>query len=220
MRTIDWPAWKGISLLVGALAVASLIGFYPGYFSQFPRFARSGWEVHFHLATIIAWLALLVAQAWLATRGRYELHRRLGRWSYVVVPLIIVGFVLVTGFGQRRHREPALLGAAFFDGSLFLLFYVLAIVKRKNAALHSRYMMLTAIAFINPALGRAIAPQVSVPFEFLLIVTLLVVSRLKRRPWQPFLAGVIAYPSLMAVVIYCSFVEPAIMDRLWTAIWG
>jgi len=192
---------RGIVALVGALSIASAIGFYPGYFSQFPRFARSGWQVHFHLVTILAWLTLLVAQTWLAATGRIERHRALGRWSYALVPLIALGFVLVTHFGQHRHREPALIGAAFFDGSLFLLFYVLAIVNRRNTAHHSRYMLLTAVALINAPLGRATAPQISVALEFLIIVGLLVAARIQRKPWRPFLVGVIAYVGLLAVIL-------------------
>ena len=162
MRTVDSLARRWVPALVGALAVTALVGFFPGYLRQFPRFARSGWEVHFHLATIVAWLVTLVAQARLVARGRLEMHRRVGAATYALVPLIVIGFVLVTGFGQRRHRDPALLGATLFDGTLFLLFYVLAIATRRDAALHGRYMMLTAVAFINPTLGRAIAPQVTV----------------------------------------------------------
>lgn len=192
---------RGIVALVGALLIASAIGFYPGYFSQFPRFAGSGWQVHFHLVTILAWLTLLVAQTWSAATGRIERHRALGRWSYALVPLIALGFVLVTSFGQHRHREPALVGAAFFDGSLFLLFYVLAIANRRNTAQHSRYMLLTAVALINAPLGRATAPEISVPLEFLIIVALLVAARVQRRPWRPFLVGVIAYVGLLAIIM-------------------
>lgn len=190
--------------MVGALLLASAVGFYPSYISQFPRFVSSGWPVHFHLATVLAWLSLLSAQAWLAAKGRIEQHRALGRWSYVVVPLIVLGFVLVTRFGQQRHQNPALIGAAIFDGSLFLLFYVLAIANRRNTAYHSRYMLLTAIAFINPPLGRAIAPEVSVPLEFLVILTLLIAAHRRRQPWRPFLVGAIAYVVLIAVVLAVS----------------
>jgi uncharacterized membrane protein YozB (DUF420 family) len=217
MPAIDWPAWRSVSAFVGALAVVSLVGFYPGYFRQI---SVAAWQVHFHLATLVAWLALLLTQTWLATQGQLERHRRLGRAGYVLVPLIVLGFVLVIDFGQRRHRQPALLGAAFFDGALFLLFYALAILKRKNASLHSRYMLLTAVALVDPGLGRAIAPQFSVPFELVFILALLVVSLVKRRPWQPFLVGAIAFPLLMAIVVYASVVRPEITDRLWTALWG
>lgn len=189
-----------IVALVAGLLVTSAIGFFPGYLREFPVFASSGWQVHFHVATLLAWLGLLVAQAWLAASGRIEQHRIAGRLSYLLVPLIIVGFVLVSRFGQQRQPNPALIGAALFDGALFVLFYVLAIANRRHPEIHSRYMLLTAVALINAPLGRAVAPELSVPFELLVMLTMLVVSRLRARPWKPFLVGVIAYVALLGAI--------------------
>ena len=163
--------------LVGVLCAVAFIGFFPAYFSQFPHFANSGWEVHFHLATIIAWLGMLVTQGWLAATGRIDLHRRIGRLSYGLVPLLVVGWVLVTRFGQLRNPNPPLIGATILDGAVFLTFYVLAIRRRKTPALHGRYMLLTAVAFIDPALGRAIDPRVALPVEIATIVAILVLGR-------------------------------------------
>jgi hypothetical protein len=190
-----------IVVLVAALLVTSGIGFFSTYFSRAPDFAGSGWQVHFHLATILAWLAILVAQAWLGAMGRLASHRAVGQGSYLLVPLIVVGFVLVALFGQERAPNPALIGAAFFDGTLFTLFYVLAIVKRREPAIHSRYMLLTAVALINAPLGRAIAPQVSVPFELLVIIALLIVARKRGEPWRPFLVGAVSYVVLLGVIM-------------------
>jgi hypothetical protein len=145
------------------------------------RSRNSGWQVHFHLATIVAWLGALVVQGALAARGRLDLHRRIGRWSYALVRLVVAGFVLVTDFGQRRHREPALLGATILDGSLFVAFYVLAIVRRRNPILHRRYMLLTAVAFVDPALGRAVDPRVALPSALALIVVIVMKTRAPRR---------------------------------------
>lgn len=177
MRTFESLGRRWIPAFVGVLVFVSLIGFWPGYFSHFPGFASSGWPVHFHLATIVAWLGMLVAQGALAARGRLELHRRIGRLSYALVPLVIAGFVLVTDFGQRRHPEPALIGATILDGSLFVVFYVLAIVHRKKAILHGRYMLLTAVAFVDPALGRATDPRVALPVMLALIIVIIVKTR-------------------------------------------
>lgn len=181
MRTVDALGRRWIPGLVGALVVVATIGFWPSYFSHFPRFANSGWQVHLHLATIVAWLGALVVQGALAARGRLDLHRRIGRWSYALVPLVVAGFVLVTDFGQRRHHEPALIAATILDGSLFLAFYVLAILRRRNAVLHGRYMLLTAVAFIDPALGRAVDPRVALPVELALIIVIFVRTRAARR---------------------------------------
>jgi hypothetical protein len=62
-------------------------------------------------------------------------------------------------------------------------------------------MLLTAVALINAPLGRATAPEISVPLEFLIIVALLVAARIQRKPWRPFLVGVIAYVGLLAVIM-------------------
>lgn len=181
MRTVSALGGRWIPGFVGVLFVVAAIGFWPGYFSHFPRFANSGWQVHFHLATIVAWLGALVVQGALAARGRLDLHRRIGRWSYALVPLVVAGFVLVTDFGQRRHREPALVAATILDGSLFVAFYVLAIVRRRNAILHGRYMLLTAASFIDPALGRAVDPRVALPFELALIIVIVMTTRPPRK---------------------------------------
>ena len=86
--------YRGILLLVIALVPLSYFGFRASYWTHFPRFFGVGWEVHFHLLTIACWLAMLVAQAWLAVKGRIAQHKRIGRLSYVLVPLIVIGFVL------------------------------------------------------------------------------------------------------------------------------
>jgi hypothetical protein len=71
-----------------------------------PSFEGTAWQVHVHVVTITFWLAMLAAQGWLAQKGKMEAHHRLGRLSYLLVPVIVAGFVLVTDYGQRRHKEP------------------------------------------------------------------------------------------------------------------
>ncbi|MBL7963641.1 MAG: hypothetical protein JNM31_07325 [Flavobacteriales bacterium] len=212
--------YRGIALLVIVLVPLSYFGFRTSYWQHFPRFPGVGWEVHFHLLTIAAWLAMLVSQAWLAVKGRIAQHKRIGRFAYLLVPLIIIGFGLVTNYGQLRHKEPALLGASFFDGGAFLVFYALAIAYRRNTAYHSRYMMLTAVPFINPTLGRAIAPEVSTTVELALIIALLVAARIRRTTWQPYAVALLTLMALTLVIVYISMIEPGIIEGLWEAIWG
>lgn len=91
--------YRGIALLVIVLVPLSYFGFRTSYWQHFPRFSGVGWEVHFHLLTITAWLTILVSQAWLAVKGRIAQHKRIGRLSYLLVPFIVIGFVLVTNYG-------------------------------------------------------------------------------------------------------------------------
>lgn len=110
---------------------------------------------------------------WLGRASRYAAHRRIGRLTYLLVPLVILNFVLVTDCGQRCQKQPHLVGAAFFDGSLLLACYLLAMISRRNRSYHSRYMMLTAVALMNAPLGRAVSPQFSVTLQVVLILGLL-----------------------------------------------
>jgi hypothetical protein len=210
------------ALVVAAAAVAAFgaIGFYASYFRHFPAFAGIGWQVHFHLLTVVAWLGMLVAQGWLAATKRLALHRKLGRLSFVLVPLIFVGFGLITSYGQLRHKDPALLGAAFLDASLFASLYALAIVHRRNPALHSRYMMLTPVSFLNPTLGRAVSPALSVPVELIVFVGLFVSARRNGTPSRPYLVAGLSYVGLTLLVLYVSLVQPRLIEGVWTVLWG
>jgi hypothetical protein len=206
--------------LVITLLCFSFLGFKKTYFNLFPSFTGTSWVVHFHVASILSWLALLFTQAFLAKSGRLELHHNIGKLSYILVPVIVAGFILVTDYGQLKHKEPGLVAATFFDGSLFLLFYLLAILNRKNVNDHAAYMILSAVPFINPGLGRFISPAVSLPVEFILILTLLLVSYFQKKTYRPYLVALGSFIGFLLVVVYVSLINPTIMELIWTSIWG
>lgn len=212
-------SYRGLIALVIMIAVLSYFGFKASYWNV-PQFMGTGWQVHFHVGTLVIWLGVLIAQGRLAYKGRISEHKRIGRLAYVLVPIIVLGFVLVTDFGQRRHKEPALIGATIFDAGLFLLFYTMAILKRKKTEQHARYMMLTPVAFMNPTLGRAISPEVSLPVQLVLLLVLFIVAKVRKRPWQPFAVALVGYVLLLLVIVWISFVQPGIMNWIWEAIWG
>jgi hypothetical protein len=195
--------FRTIALLVAGLVVFSFLGFHKTYFHLFPHFRGTAGVVHYHVLTVLCWFAMLVGQAALAARGRLDLHRKIGKASYVLFPLILLGFVLMADYGQTRHKEPALLGATMFDASLF-----------------ARFMVLTALPFINPGLGRFIGPEVSVTVEFLLLVIFLLVAVFKKQVYKPYLAGLVGFVVAMSLVMYVSEINPAIMEGLWDMIWG
>lgn len=205
---------------VAAIVVFSILGFRETYFGLAPGFAGVSYLVHFHVLTVAAWFALLAAQALLARSGRLEVHRRLGRLSYLWVPLVMAGFVMATHQGQLKHKSPDLLGAALFDGGLFLLFYLLAMANRKHTPSHAQYMILTAMPFINPGLGRFLSPAVSVPVEFLAILALFLTAYFRKKPFRPYLVGLGAFIVGMAAIMSVSMGQPWILEGLWTFFWG
>jgi len=212
--------YQTIFWLIISLLILSFLGFNKTYFVFFPQFEDTNWVVHFHVLTILCWFGMMVAQAWLAKNGRIEQHRKIGRLSYLLAPLILIGFVLITNHGQLKNKDAGLLGATIFDGGLFVIFYVLAIINRKNTAYHARYMILTALPFINPGLGRFISPAVSLPVELVLILVLLLSAYFQKKPYKPYLVGLGSFFLLLGFIIYISLINPILIENMWNAIWG
>lgn len=197
------------------LAVAA---FFPMYFGRFPSFEWVSASAHFHVATMVGWLALTIAQPVLILRGHRRAHRRLGRLTYLYLPFVAAGFWLMMLDGQLRVKNPDLILATAFDGSMFFLMVGLGIAHRKQRAHHSRYMMLSLVPFINPTLGRLIAPQVSLPIELALLVALLVQAHRKRELTRPFAVALIALLSLLVVLVVVMLALPTAAEWLWQRI--
>lgn len=183
-----------------ALVVLAFAGFFPTYFGHFPRFAGTPAAIHFHAATLVLWLGLVLVQIVLVRRGRTDLHRRVGSLAYVLIPLMCVGFVLAI---QHRHTKVPIV-AAFFDAGLFLAYVGLGLLHRRRPEHHRRFMILALVPFINPALGRLVLPigilppMVTIPVQLVIIVTLLVRARRRKTLARPYAIGLAVYLSALA----------------------
>lgn len=150
-------SWMFVALLLPLAGLA----FWRSYFSSFTS-ASSAFHVHGLTATL--WVVLLAAQAWTIHNVSHALHRRLGKLSFFLFPVFMVGGVMILqsmaqGFASNRDPFIALHGARLgtFDviaGAGFAIFYLLALLCRRNVELHSRYMLATALFLINPIIGR------------------------------------------------------------------
>ncbi len=216
---MEKPHRKVAFLFVGIL-ITSFLGFYKTYFGLFPEFVGTSIVVHFHVVTILLWFGLLIVQPILIWKQKMALHRKLGRFSYLLALLIVLGFGLVMNHGQLKHKDTGLFGATIFDGLLFISFYGLAIFYKKNPAYHSRFMILSALPFINPGLGRFIGPEFSLPIELLLILTLLVLEYFNQKKYKPYWIGLGAFFGALAFIVYISMLNPAVIEWIWQMIWG
>ena len=140
------------------LAMAVIIaGFVPSFFTKLPT--TDAWH-HLHGMTATAWLTLLVVQPLLYSRGNMKLHRRLGKISFLLVPMLTVGGIkMIQLMIQGREHYPPLeaFRLSFIDVvSLlsFISFFVLAIRHVRNTALHARYLAATAVLLVSPGLTR------------------------------------------------------------------
>jgi hypothetical protein len=177
------------------LAMAVIIaGFVPSFFTKLPN--TDAWH-HLHGMTATAWLTLLVVQPLLYSRGNMKLHRRLGKISFLLVPMLTVGGIkMIQLMIQGREHYPPLeaFRLSFIDTVsllFFIAFFVLAIKHVRRTGLHARYLAATVILLVPPGLARLLfntVPAINnftvnlhVCFGILELATLLLLLDDKRR---------------------------------------
>lgn len=208
------------STLVIAMLVLALLGFFPSYFGRFPGFSGVSGAIHFHVVTLLAWLSVYLVQALLIRRGHADVHRRLGPIAAALLPMVAAGIVLAMNDGQRRNKNPDLILATLFDALLFFIFVGLGLWHRRQASLHRGFMLLSLLPFLNPALGRLVSPQVSLPVELLSMIALLVRARLRREPLRPYVVGLILFFTALGALIAVMIGRPDLPERLWHGLYG
>lgn len=140
------------------LLVLSFLGFWPSYFS--PSASRATFPQHFHAVAMLIWVLMLIVQPWLIRARRRDIHRLVGRFSFVLAPVVVVSafYVVLDNLAKLPQPYPPI-GLSFFwlglaSAVYFASFYGLAIINRRDMQLHARYMVSTALVFIVPGLGR------------------------------------------------------------------
>jgi len=150
-------------------------GFYTTYFTRI--FEPNPPIIHFHFVLMAIWLAMLIAQPFLIKYKKLAWHRLIGKISYVLVPvLLFTGFLLMRNEyfrniarlekevtdGLQAYSQPEILKLASSSPIAliyivwFLLFYVWAIINRRNSNKHARYMVATALTLTGPTVDRII----------------------------------------------------------------
>lgn len=187
-------------------------GFYWNYFSKFPEFDNINFYIHVHAFIASSWLFLLIVQPFLIRSRKYDLHRKLGKISYFIFPLLILSFVppMINMYNNGDFNR---LLFPLMDISLLLVFYTLAIRNRKNIAYHMRYMIAIPLVFLSPTLGRILGRILSDPFIDsghilygsinLVLLVLIFWDRANNRKYQPYLvalSGFIIYETLYHII--------------------
>lgn len=208
--------YKNSYYLFIAVLLMAFVGFYKSYFGKFPSFEGISPAMHFHGIMVLCWLSMLIAQPMLIVNKKIELHRQVGRASYIVMPLVILSMVILIRLGFMRNIAPPsrgidlrLIGIA--DMFFFIPCYLLAIYYRKQVKYHSRWMVLSVLPFINPALGRLNLP--GPVLAIVIMVGLLIYERFHNRVYRPYLISLPAY-----LGIYYLFIN-VIHQEDWKAFW-
>lgn len=138
-------------------AVVTVFAFMPSYFQ---RLEKTDAQHHLHGMAALLWLLMMICQPLLYRNGLMTWHRRVGKFSFVLVPVFVLsGLNMVYSMLIATDRYPPqipyqLAFIDFFTLILFLGFYVLAIYYRRSVQLHARYMVCTVLGILIPAFTR------------------------------------------------------------------
>lgn len=164
-----------------ALFIITNLGFYKTYLIHFPTFEGFPVVYHIHGMLAMAWILMLTAQAYLIRVQKYNLHKSVGKLSYIVFPLFLASLFFVakeTYLRNIKTQSQADVLANMTNGGTIDIFFlglafVLAMVYRKNTGFHIRFMASTGLAILGPGLGRFLFAFLELPIPVGLIVMLL-----------------------------------------------
>jgi len=156
-----------------ALLLLAIAGFWPSYFSKLGRSEATSHYTHLHAITMMLWVAMLISQAFLIRYKKFALHKSIGKFSYLLLPVLTVSLVLLAHSQITLHDEYGVsysrLYILFLQLSLlavFLISYILAIIYKHSAAHHARFMICTALTLIDPAVARLPLNLPEIPFNY------------------------------------------------------
>lgn len=137
-----------------------ITGFWVTYITRI--FEQPNYRMHLHGAALTLWCLMLISQAYLIRTKHNALHRRVGKFSYLLVPLMFFTTLDLLhyklGNVQQMQTMDYFFVALVINALIaFLIFYGLAIFHRKKSGLHARYMVSTVFPFVTPATDRIIA---------------------------------------------------------------
>lgn len=150
-------------LLIAAVAIISVLGFWDIYFGtgEGPKPHH-----HLHVATVFAWVALLLFQLTRIGEGNFRTHRNVGLAVLIAAPLLVATTAMLSVHSARRGLESGegdFLIVQNVMGTLELgLLILLAFVFKKRRKLHGSLLLSTTILFMGIALFFALisfAPQ-------------------------------------------------------------
>jgi len=141
------------------LLLISVIAFWPTYYAII---FNSEFYIYLHAFFAVLWFGMLIIQPYLIKSRRIDLHRLIGKLSYVIAPMVVVSIILLA------HNRINLASEAFHSFQAYILYlqislavvfaitFGLAIYYRKTKPIHARFMVATSLTFIDPIFARLI----------------------------------------------------------------
>ena len=188
------------------------VGFYKTYIVQFPSFEKVKHTfIHIHAAIAVVWVTLIIVQPFLVVNKKMAWHRKLGKLSYFIFPLLMLSFI-PSIVNNLNSDTPKYAFFAIGDGSLLILFYCMAIKYRKKSSLHMRYMIAAAMVLLGPTVGR-ILPNIfgfsdlatqNIQFAIIqsILIALIIFDIRNKKKYSPYLIAIVCWCVHQSIFYY------------------
>jgi hypothetical protein len=146
---------------VGLTLLVIVVGFWGSYFTEIGDVPTA---FHIHAITATSWVMLLMLQVWSIHSRRNDFHKLVGKLSFALFPLLMVGFVSIinfsaTSFAAEKNPQIIVLGPSFGVGMMvalaaYLTVFYLALKNRRKVRLHAGYMLMTPLILFESPFSR------------------------------------------------------------------
>lgn len=188
--------------------------FYKSYILKFPHFDVSfDNTLHLHAFIASVWVLMLITQPFLILNKKMALHRVIGRFSYVIFPLLILSFipgiVKIVSTGDTIYTFYPIA-----DCLVLILLYSLSVFHKKRTPKHMRFMIGSSLVLLGPTIGRIfprlfgfgdVATQtIMYAIIFVILTGLIFLDKKNKKDYGPYMVAVGAF-FLHAAVFYVLF---------------
>lgn len=202
-QTTQPQKYDRISLLSIAVLIVLTWGFYRTYIMFFPSFEGFQFAQHFHGAIMLLWMGILIVQPWLMARKKFNIHKAIGKASFVIAPILMVSIFLVSRMTYHNNLKAlpsvqdavAMISLSMPGLVIFGILFGLAVANKRRTYYHMRYMIGTALLMIGPGLGRilgvnfGVRPDLAVTITLVVVVLMagafLIADLVKKRDYSP-----------------------------------
>jgi len=151
-----------VALFIGMLLI-SVSGFYNTYFQFFPLFENIPFFTHIHFIIFLSWFAILIWQPLLIKQKKFDLHRKVGRFSYFLAPIMVVSILVMVKISIGRNISISMQQAkmatagALLDLLSFSVFYIYSMLHKNKVRKHVAGLIGASLIILNPGMGRLIS---------------------------------------------------------------
>jgi len=175
----------------------AVFGFWKSYYS-FPDKDISFYQ-HFHGISMTIWCLMLIGQAFLIRYKKFQIHRLVGKGSYLLFPILILStFLLIhvglSGIGLIKTGVLYSLSLMVNATVALVIIYGLGIYFRKDRLTHARYMVCTIFPLFTPITDRIIYNYIRPLVEY--------APTIEGNPIVPFFGFLLADLILIGLVIW------------------